>query len=270
MSDLLQDYYCRATSFIDAKEMLGHLSLVGAVLIATMFIIDYVFEKKFPKKKLPGIFFLVYFVVSIPILFFSAFPTRCVTDPSFFKTSRINAVMQADSLAGSGAKYIQIRNIPQEPELCTAACAEMILKHYGEVNFDQRKIKELAEARYQNGKPLEYNTATSFTKLTKGLETIGYLWNNCRITNSDECFSLIEEQINKNQPVIAGIVYESSIIPYKIVGHAVVVFGYDQNSIYLLDPSVKEDQVLRLPKAIFSEMFTNYLVVTSPKTHAQK
>jgi len=270
MGDLLRDYYCRVTSFIDAKEMLGHLSLVGGMLIATVFIIDYVYEKKFPKKKLPGVFFVVYFVVSIPILVFAAFPPKCVTDPGFFKTSRINAVIQADALAGSDAQYIQIRNIPQEPELCTAACAEMVLKHYGEGGFDQRKIKELAEARYQNGKPLKYNSATSFIKLTKGMETIGYLWSRRRTTNPDEYFPLIEDQINNSQPVIAGIVYDSSIVPYNIVTHAVVIFGYDSNNLYLLDPSLKTSQALRVPKPVFSEMFMNYLVLTKPKTLAQK
>jgi len=185
-----------------------------------------------------------------------------------WKTSSYNI---DDNKIESNAVILDCKNIKQEKDLCTTASAEIVLRYYNDYTLNQKEIKALAENKKYDKDNFDLFYATSFVKLVNGLSKKYYKWKVENVFFKNEYINKIESEINHQRPVIASALWEVQYKPlFRIVLHSVVIYGYDKENFYILDPTLAENGYVKINKELFEKVRLNYIILTKEKHILQR
>lgn len=209
----------------------------------------------------------VIFSIIYLYLAFSPFSFKHLFVPNNFLNMR-NSFVIKQSPNSINNKILNCDYIKQEKDLCSTTCAEIVLKYYGDNKYNQKQIKCLAENKQYDPNTFNSYYGTSFVKIVKGLSEIGYNW---KLEKSPKNkINTIKEEIKNNRPVIVStpfnVKYNLKMPFIDIITHSMVVYGYDMNNnFYIIDPSLREGEIIKINEKSFEEIIFKYILLTSPK-----
>jgi len=114
---------------------------------------------------------------------------------------------------------IELNPFLQSESMCGPASLKILLSHYGK-DFSEDELALLCDSTLEKG--------TSHAGLTKAVGQLGLKYSE----KADASLKDIEERVNDNSPVIIG--WWS-----KDENHYSVVYGLDNENIYLMDPEIE-------------------------------
>jgi len=132
---------------------------------------------------------------------------------------------------------------------CALASCAMVMAYYG-VDTDPGRLNTwLGEhdgyaPGYWNGRSIG-NTNLIFATLRKLPEISGFDYYNYNDSPAD--IEMIKENIRQGNPVIVTVIYE------KIYGHNVVVYGFDDDVLYILDPIDKKAHTINYDYDVYDD-----------------
>jgi uncharacterized protein YvpB len=135
-----------------------------------------------------------------------------------------------------------ITHIHQERDLCVPTSAAMVLSYYGHPQ-EPRVLKLWSLGLEPNQQEFIYFSITLFTNLITGLQRHGIYWtqHNYGMTTDGYQSGLqqIEAEIDQGRPVLVDTSLHD--------GHTMVVIGYSQDKIILVDPLLPAPGVRHMP-----------------------
>jgi len=123
------------------------------------------------------------------------------------------------------AHLIKVSHIPQQRDgECLVACADMVLRYYG-IKKRYWRLRQILKIQNNVGTPFPF---------IKNLQKLGVTVN----TYSRGTIELLNGLINNDWPVIVSV--QTGQLDYwnRDVRHAVVVVGFDSDSVYINDPEL--------------------------------
>jgi len=276
--DLLQKIFIWIRDRFVCDFIILHYKTILIIMLSCL-VVGWIFDKFITNKIYHSLAYIGYFLFISYILFITAFGNSSLPKFLIFP-EQLRAIwdnsannIKYDSRVAPWIPYAKIldcKNIKQERDLCTTACAEIILKYYKDYNYDQRAIKALAENKKYNKNNFNLHYSTSFIKLVDGLSKIGYNWRVENVPNNKKYINKIQFEIDNNRPVIASTLWEIKYKPiFGVITHAVVIYGYDKDNFYILDPTRTENEYIRINKKLFQTIRMGYIILTSEKNESK-
>ena len=127
-----------------------------------------------------------------------------------------------------------ILSVPYHPQktdgYCLAACAQMMLRYWG-IAADQEHLAQQLGVEPGVGAPAERIKRLASRDI--------------QVIYDSGQWKILQERLTRNTPVIA-MIQAGELTPWQgdYFQHAVVVVGYDDSQVWLLDPALQSEPVV--------------------------
>lgn len=245
------------------------------LVLISFFVAGFFFDKFITNKILNFLAYLGYFLFGQYILFLFIFnvssPKYIIFPEKLREIWRTSIYDINKDKYDSNAVILDCKNIKQEKDLCTTASAEIVLKYYKDNSYDQKQIKALVENKIYNKDKFDLHYSTCYKKLVDGMSKINYDWRLESISNKNKYINTIESEINNQRPVIVSALWDTHHkLRFAIITHSVVIYGYDSDNFYILEPTLNENNYVKINKKLFEKIRLSYIVLTKEKHPLQK